>query len=191
MSTPANGITLEPAAGDLALRLGLRQIKVKQDDAEILIACRGGATATRATCGGAVACPGTPWKHWRAAAQQARPRPAAGVWAVRGLAQAITGPAEARAGALPLFAAAEARDGQAVAQREAAVALPATPLGEDVVDDYAALRLLKAHPVSLLRADLAASGRVTTADLSVVPTANRCISPAWCWCASGRAPPRG
>ena len=95
-------------------------------------------------------------------------------WAVRGLAQAITGPAEARAGALPLFAAAEARDGRAGAQREAAVTLPATPLGEDVVDDYAALRLsLKAHPVSLLRADLAASGRVTTAALVRRPDGKR------------------
>ncbi|MEC8850460.1 MAG: error-prone DNA polymerase, partial [Pseudomonadota bacterium] len=161
--------TLEPAADGLALRLGLRQIKgVKQDDAEILVACRGGGYRD----------PRDLWRRsglsWNALEALARGDAYRGLgldrrrafWAVRGLAQAITGPAEARPGALPLFAPAEARDGRAVAQCEAAVALPATPLGEDVVDDYAALRLsLKAHPVSLLRADLAASGRVTAADL--------------------------
>ena len=169
--------TLEPAAGGLALRLGLRQIKgVKQDDAEILVACRGGGYRD----------PRDLWRRsglsWNALEALARGDAYRGLgldrrrafWAVRGLAQAITGPAEARAGALPLFAAAEARDGRAVAQREAAVTLPATPLGEDVVDDYAALRLsLKAHPVSLLRADLAASGRVTTADLVRRPDGKR------------------
>ena len=53
-----------------------------------------------------------------------------------------------RTPALPLFAAADARE----AGDETAVALPAMRLAEHVVDDYLSLRLsLKAHPLSFLR----------------------------------------
>jgi len=66
------------------------------------------------------------------------------LWAVRG----IKGQAP-----LPLFAAAEARE----TARESAVVLPAMTPGENVADDYRALRLsLKGHPVALLRGELAA-----------------------------------
>jgi error-prone DNA polymerase len=50
--------------------------------------------------------------------------------------------------------------------REPAVALPAMPLGEEVVNDYRFLDLsLRAHPASFLRADLAARGIVDNATL--------------------------
>ncbi len=156
--------------GRFALRLGLRQIKgLKQADAEILVACRGQAYRD----------PRHLWQRtgldWAALEALARGDAYRGLgldrrrafWMVRGLAKAITGPADKHAGNLPLFAAAEARDGQTIAQREATVNLPATPLGEDVVDDYAALRLsLKAHPMALLRTRLQAAGRLPTSVLT-------------------------
>jgi error-prone DNA polymerase len=66
------------------------------------------------------------------------------LWAVRGFAD----------GLLPLL------DGPAAApEREPAVTLPALTLGEQVVDDYAALSLsLRCHPLALLRPVLAARG---------------------------------
>lgn len=152
--------------GRFALRLGLRQIKgLKQADAEVLVACRGQAYRS----------PRDLWQRagvdWAALEALARGDAYRGLgldrrrafWMVRGLAKAITGPADKRDGSLPLFAAAEARTGEAIAQREASVSLPETPLGEDVVDDYAALRLsLKAHPVALLRTHLQAAGCMPT-----------------------------
>ncbi|HEX2215895.1 MAG TPA: OB-fold nucleic acid binding domain-containing protein, partial [Xanthobacteraceae bacterium] len=50
--------------------------------------------------------------------------------------------------------------------REPPVALPAMPLGEEVVNDYRFLKLsLRAHPASFLRADLKARGIVSNAEL--------------------------
>jgi len=72
-------------------------------------------------------------------------RPA--LWAIRGLDETP----------LPLFAAV----GLGQAKREPAVALPAMTPGENVADDYRALRLsLKAHPLAILRGDLASEGFV-------------------------------
>ena len=66
------------------------------------------------------------------------------LWAIRGLDPVP----------LPLFVAAAAES-----SREPAVTLPSPPLGEQVADDYRALRLsLKAHPVALLRSRLARDG---------------------------------
>ncbi len=60
---------------------------------------------------------------------------------------------------LPLFAAAAAEEWGDVAQ--GAEALPAMSVGEEVADDYRALRLsLKAHPMALVRDRLSAAGRV-------------------------------
>ncbi|MDE0811512.1 MAG: error-prone DNA polymerase, partial [Alphaproteobacteria bacterium] len=87
-------------------------------------------------------------------------------WAVRGLAGAALEPVRASDEGLPLFLAAEARSGEAVPHLEPEVVLPLAPLGEEVVDDYSALRLsLKAHPVALLRERLSDDGRQTCAML--------------------------
>ena len=65
--------------------------------------------------------------------------------------------------ALPLFAAAAARDEGAETAR---TQLPAMPLSEEVVADYQTTRLsLKAHPMSFLRASLAERGFVRACDL--------------------------
>jgi error-prone DNA polymerase len=76
----------------------------------------------------------------------------AALWAVRAL-----GPEP-----LPLFA-----DEPDDAIAEAAVTLPEMALGEQVIEDYTALRLsLKAHPLRLLRPPLEAQGVVPTARLA-------------------------
>jgi error-prone DNA polymerase len=55
--------------------------------------------------------------------------------------------------------------------REPAVALPAMPLGEEVVNDYRFLSLsLRAHPASFLRGDLARRGVMTNATLRDLPS---------------------
>ena len=60
---------------------------------------------------------------------------------------------------LPLFAAAAAEEWGDVAQ--GAEDLPAMTVGEEVADDYRALRLsLKAHPMALLRDQLSQEGRI-------------------------------
>ncbi len=136
--------------GGYALRLGLRQIKgFSPEDAARLVAARGNAYAD-------------PLALWR----RARIAPAAlevlakadafrsmalgrreALWAVKGLAPAP----------LPLFAAM----GEEEQGDEPAVALPAMALGEQVSDDYTSLRLsLKAHPLALLRGDVARAGHV-------------------------------
>jgi error-prone DNA polymerase len=72
----------------------------------------------------------------------------AALWAVKGLGGGQNG----RPVPLPLF---EKLDGALFDEEE--VALPAMPPGEHVVQDYGSLRLsLKAHPMSFLRADMAA-----------------------------------
>ncbi|MDF1794501.1 MAG: error-prone DNA polymerase [Thalassobaculaceae bacterium] len=152
--------TLEPRPdGAMALRLGLRQIKgMKEETAQTLTAARGAGYGEpldlwrRAGLGAPVLevlARGDAFRSMGVSRREA-------FWAARALATAPDGPAardkrgREEADALPLFAAAEA-----------AVALPAAPIGEEVVDDYASLRMsLKAHPVALLRPDLQADGRV-------------------------------
>ena len=70
----------------------------------------------------------------------------------------------------------------------------ATTLGEHVVHDYAAISLsLKAHPIAFFRDGAGASRRVITSaehwDEQLQGPA-RARGRAWCWCASGPAPPR-
>ncbi len=136
--------------GGYALRLGLRQIKgFAPADADRLVAARGNGY-------------GDPLALWR----RARVAPAAlevlakadafrsmgldrraGLWAVKGLAPAP----------LPLFAVM----GEEEQGEEPAVVLPAMALGEQVSDDYSSLRLsLKAHPLALLRDEVARTGHV-------------------------------
>ncbi len=58
---------------------------------------------------------------------------------------------------------------------EPAVSLPAMPLGEHVLTDYATVRMsLKAHPMALLRDEFARLGYVQTRDLAALP-ANRML----------------
>ena len=156
---------LEPIEnGEVALRLGLRQIKgFREAAAEQLVAARGEGYEN-------------PREMWRRAGlgADALDRLAqadaftsmglsrrAALWAVKGLGAAP----------LPLFAAAEARHGTDDADdtdgAEPSVALPDMALGEEVVEDYRSLRLsLKQHPVALLRRDLARRNIVPSARLA-------------------------
>ncbi len=87
------------------------------------------------------------------------------LWGVRGLGgwgQHKKGQNGKAPAVLPLFEHLE----QAGFQEEPDVHLPAMPLGEQVVHDYATMRLsLKAHPVSFLRSSLDARRVVTNARL--------------------------
>jgi error-prone DNA polymerase len=143
--------TLEPATRAWALRLGLRQVKgLAMADAEAITVARGagyaGVAEVRRRAGigrGALR---------RLAAADAftslglsRRR---ALWAIGGLDETP----------LPLMeaaATAAARDQAA----EPEVSLPASPLSEQVGDDYRALTLsLKAHPMALLRRCLSEQG---------------------------------
>ena len=136
--------TLEPGAdGEMALRLGFRQVKGLREDAmDRLAAARGNGYPD-------------PWTLWRraglpAAVLERLARADAfgslgldrrrALWAVRRF----------RPAALPLFAAMD-EDEQ---PGDPPAALPAMTLGEQVVDDYASVRMtLRAHPMALLRSE--------------------------------------
>lgn len=79
------------------------------------------------------------------------------LWRVRGLGEKP----------LPLFAAADAREGLAGEEgAEEAVTLKALTEGREVVEDYRTFQLsLRAHPLSFLRDDLRRRGVVSAADL--------------------------
>ena len=132
--------------GGLALRLGFRQIKgLKEDDGQWIAAARGNGYPDIESL-------------WRRAGLSRR--------AIEKLAEAdafahspITGldrrkalwDARGVSGRAPLPLFAEGGEGL----DEAAPALPTPTLGEDVVEDYRALRLsLRAHPLALLRPNL-------------------------------------
>ncbi|MDP6832870.1 MAG: error-prone DNA polymerase [Alphaproteobacteria bacterium] len=128
-----------------ALRLGLRQIRrFPEAAAEVLMAERGGGYEDpedlwRRTSLGAGAleklADGDAWRSTGLDRRQA-------LWALKRLNQPE----------LPLFAAAQVRPPSGQAPKEAEVALPDMPIGEQVVQDYSSLRLsLKDHPLRLLR----------------------------------------
>ena len=138
---------------DGALRLGFRQITgFSEEDAKTLLEARGAGYVSAEAL-------------WRRGRLDQAPltrladadafnsvglsrRPA--LWTVRALA----------APPPPLFALMEAGP-------EQPVVLPKMDIGEQVVEDYAHLRLsLKAHPLSLMRRDLAGIGIVPAAELS-------------------------
>ncbi|MCW5700939.1 MAG: error-prone DNA polymerase, partial [Rhodospirillales bacterium] len=145
--------TLESIAGTV-LRLGFRQVKgLSPRDAEALVAARGDgfrsitdlwrrsglAPAVLTTLARADGFGSLGLDRRRA------------LWAVRGLDQAP----------IDLFDAADAAQ-----SREPAVHLPAAGLGEQVAEDYRALRLsLKAHPLALLRAELRTKGHLASDQL--------------------------
>ena len=139
----------EPIGADMALRLGLRQIKGLGEEAgDALVDGRGTGyermdeIRNRARLGR-----GLLEKLARADAYQSigLDRRQA-LWAVKGLSDAAP---------LPLFA----RLDGAELQPEPFVCLPPMSLGELVADDYRALRLsLKSHPLALLRGEFAPLG---------------------------------
>jgi error-prone DNA polymerase len=143
-----------------ALRLGLRQIDgMREDDVQRLVAVRDSLPAK------AYRDVRELWRRSglkRASLERLAAADAyrslgldrrQALWDVRGL------PKEAP---LPLFDQA----GTADIGAEQEVELPVMPLSEHVVHDYRTLRLsLKAHPMSFLRAPIAASGIVPCADL--------------------------
>ena len=142
--------TLEPGGGSgLALRLGLRQVKgLPEAEARRLVAARENGYADIQGL-------------WRRAGLGARALDAlarADAFASLGVGRRqalwqIKGLPDARP--LPLFAAAGEED----RGEELAVALPDLAAGQEVVEDYASLRLsLRAHPMSFLREALSAEG---------------------------------
>ena len=141
--------TLEPGGtpdgpgGGYALRLGMRQVKgVGKEDAEWLVAARGNGYHDpvsiwhRAGVGAPVL---EKLAQADAFASMGLSRRDA-LWEIKPLRRSIT--------SLPLFAAA----GTAEIGEEPTVKLPRMTLGEEVVEDYASLRMsLRAHPLHLLR----------------------------------------
>ena len=152
--------TLEPGeAGDVALRLGFRQIKgFKEEDATALVAVRSSTYRDirdlwrRAHLDRPVLERLARADAYRSLGLNRREA----LWEVRAL-----GPEP-----LPLFAA----DDMAGEGSEPAVSLPLAALGEEVIDDYAALKLtLRSHPLALLRSELAAQAAVPASRLSDHP----------------------
>ena len=138
--------TLERRAdGQLALRLGFRQIKgFRAEDAGWIVAARGNGYPDPESLwlrAGILPSPLERLAEADAFAGMGLTRRDA-LWAVR----AIRAPKP-----LPLFA--DPLDGEG--GREPSVVLPAMHLGEEVVEDYVAMRLsLRAHPMELLRPTL-------------------------------------
>ena len=134
---------MEPdGKGGLALRLGFRQIKgLSEEDAAWLTSARGNGYAAvrdvwrRAGLGPSVIARLAEADVFAALGHSRREA----LWEAKAL---VKGPS------LPLFAG--DIDGEVV--NEPAALLPRMTLGEEVVEDYASMRLtLKAHPVALLR----------------------------------------
>ena len=156
--------TLEPSAqggdgGGLALRLGLRQIKgLREEDGQWISAARGNGfpdieTLQRRT--GLTRAAITKLANADAFAPSGLERRDA-LWEAR----ALTGNAP-----LPLFP-----DGEGLS--EPSPQLPTPSLGEQVIEDYRALRLsLRAHPLALLREHL--SGNLTAARIAETPNGAR------------------
>ena len=163
-----------------ALRLGLRQIKgLAEADAERLVAARpfrreqssrlsGGASVMRQGYADARDL----WRRsglGRAALERLAAADALrslgldrrrGLWALKALGDEP----------LPLFASSNCHPGEG----RAASLLPAMPLGEHVVEDYATTGLtIKRHPLAFLRAELAREGLVAAADLATLPVGRR------------------
>lgn len=135
--------TMEPdGRGGLALRLGFRQIKaMAEDEANWVTAARGNGYQTVEDV----------WRRAGTSPKVLRILAEADAFASLGLkrrdalwaAKALSGTGE-----LPLFAG--DLDGEAIVEPPAV--LPEMTLGEEVVEDYVAMRLtLRAHPLALLR----------------------------------------
>jgi error-prone DNA polymerase len=147
---------LEPGAGGLALRLGLRQVTgFREEWARALAAAR--EEAPFASFEEAVRRAGLPPRAARLLADA----DALGSLSL-GRRAAHWEARRTPAGELPLFAAARADELGA----EPPALLPPMPLSEEVVADYQALRLsLKAHPLAFLREGLAREGVKSAAEI--------------------------
>lgn len=149
-------------AGLMPLRLGMRVVHgLAQGDAEAILAARraGPFTEIEEVWRRSGVKPAALERLARADAFQAlglNRRQA--LWAIKGLANKP----------LDLFAAADLREGRTRAESvEAPVALTPLTAGREVVEDYRATQLsLRAHPLSFLRAALAARGIRQCGDLS-------------------------
>ncbi|CAA7621411.1 error-prone DNA polymerase [Magnetospirillum sp. UT-4] len=147
--------TIEAKPGEVgALRLGLRQVRGLQEKAaRRLVECRGAGYPS-------------PQALWRRAGLEPRALELlaeADAFAALGLPrrQALWAVKALSAPPPPLFAGLEEP------VREPEVALPEASKGEEVVSDYRALKLsLKAHPLALLRPELAAAGMVPASRLT-------------------------
>ncbi|MBY6113211.1 error-prone DNA polymerase [Mameliella alba] len=134
---------MEPdGRGGLALRLGFRQIKgLGEEDATWLTTARGNGYTRVADV----------WRRAGLAPRVLERLAEADAFAALGLARREAlweAKALNKGGELPLFA--RDLDGEAIS--EVAAALPQMSEGEQVVEDYVAMRLtLRAHPVALLR----------------------------------------
>ena len=135
--------TMEPdGRGGLALRLGFRQIKgLREDDGQWIAGARGnGYPSVRDV-----------WRRAGLPPEVLARLAEADVFADLGLSRREAlwqAKALAKGPELPLFA--RDMDGEALVEPEAR--LPAMAAGEEVVEDYVAMRLsLRAHPVALLR----------------------------------------
>ncbi len=137
--------TIETTSENRALRLGLRQIRrFREADAERLMAAREGGYDSpedlwrRTNLGAGALEKLADGDAWRSTGLDRR----GALWALKRLNQPE----------LPLLVAARHRPPSPDAPREADVTLPDMPIGEQVVQDYGALRLsLKDHPLRLLR----------------------------------------
>jgi error-prone DNA polymerase len=161
--------TLEPTGERFAVRLGLRTARG--------LANRDGALIVAARCEDAFASVEGLWRRAGvpvAALERLAEADAFGslglsrrqaLWEVRALAGEP----------LPLFAAADAREGSLRSEvEEAPVALTPMPAGREVVEDYRSRGLtLRSHPVAFLRGDLAASGYIPAVELSAIRDGRR------------------
>ncbi len=140
--------TLEAGENALALRLGFRQVGgFSQADADAVVARRAGGYQS----------PHALWQQGKLSRPALEALAQADAFGSMGLSrrQALWAVRAFTAPPPPLFAAA----GVEAPATGPPVALPAMGLGEEVVEDYAALKLsLKAHPLALLRAALSRLG---------------------------------
>ncbi|MEL7089457.1 MAG: error-prone DNA polymerase, partial [Planctomycetota bacterium] len=134
---------MEPnGRGGLALRLGFRQIKaMREEEAHWIAAARGNGYQEVPQV----------WRRASTSPQILEALAEADAFASLGLSRrAALWEAKALRSANPLPLFAGDMDGEAIS--EPAATLPEMTLGEEVVEDYAALRLtLRAHPMALLR----------------------------------------
>ncbi len=137
--------TLEPGPGGFALRLGLRQIKgLAEDDGDWLVAARANGYADAQAV----------WRRAGLGPPALAILARADAFASLGLdrRQALWQIKAIGGAPLALFRAA----GEDEHADEPQVALPAMTEGEEVVEDYTALRMtLRTHPLALLRASFA------------------------------------
>jgi error-prone DNA polymerase len=150
--------TLEPVGEGFAVRLGFRMVRgLANTDAATIVVARGSQEFASVDDvwrrAGAPAATLVQLADADAFRESVRLPRRDALWAIKAL----------RDGPLPLFAAAAARDAQAMPEAiEPAVALKAMKEGSEVVEDYGHVGLsLRSHPLSFLRDELAARRIVT------------------------------